>query len=62
MISDAGIVAIVVLIVLLIERDLLRTWLAGRRDFRWQVLDIAAAPLFVVFIAIVTARLVELAQ
>ena len=62
MISDAGIVAIVVLIVLLIQRDVLRTWLAGRRDFRWKVLDIAAAPLFVVFIVIVTARLVELAQ
>jgi hypothetical protein len=62
MISDASIVAIVVLIVLLIQRDVLRTWLAGRRDFRWKVLDIAAAPLFVVFVVIVTARLVELAQ
>jgi hypothetical protein len=62
MISDAGVVAIVVLIVLLIQRDVVRTWLAGRRDFRWRVLDIAAAPLFLVFIVIVTARFVELAQ
>jgi hypothetical protein len=62
MISDAGVVAIVVLIVLLIQRDVVRTWLAGRRDFRWRVLDIAAAPMFLVFVVIVTARFVELAQ
>lgn len=58
--ASLGLVAIVILLMLLVQKEIAVTSPNPRTEFLKKVLNIGIVPMFVVFVAIVSAKLFEI--